>query len=201
MSVQPVSGRHKAGSIGVPLPGTEVRIVSVDEPRRALPPGERGELWVRGPQVMAGYWHKPAETAETITDGWLRTGDIGYMDEDGYFYIVDRLKEVVIAGGFKIYPRNVEEVLYLHPAVAEVAVVGVPDAYRGQTVKAYVVRHKGADLDEAGLLAFLKDKLSPIEMPKIIEFRDQLPKSAVGKILKKDLVEEHMKRHNGAEQR
>ena len=197
----PVSGRHKPGSIGVPLPGTEVRIVSIDEPRRTLPPGERGELWVRGPQVMAGYWHKPAETAETITDGWLHTGDVGYMDEDGYCYIVDRLKEVVIAGGFKVYPRNVEEVLYLHPAVAEAAVVGVPDPYRGQTVKAYVVLHKGADLDEAGLVAFLKDKLSPIEMPKIIEFRDQLPKSAIGKILKKDLVDEHVRREIGAQHR
>ena len=197
--VNPVSGRHKPGSIGVPLPDTEVRIVSIDEPRRPLAPGERGELWARGPQVMAGYWHQPEETAEAMTDGWLHTGDVGYMDEDGYFYIVDRLKEVVIAGGFKIYPRNVEEALYLHPAVAEAAVVGVPDSYRGQTVKAFVVRHKGAQLDEAGLVAFLKDKLSPIEMPKIIEFRDQLPKSAVGKILKKDLLDEHLKREKGAE--
>ena len=137
---------------------------------------------------MAGYWHRPDETAATLTDGWLHTGDVGYMDEDGYFFIVDRLKEVIIAGGYKIYPRLVEEAIYQHPAVAEAAVVGVPDPYRGHTVKAFVVRHDGAKLDTADLLAFLADKLSPIEMPKLVEFRRELPKSAVGKILKLALL-------------
>jgi long-chain acyl-CoA synthetase len=186
----PLEGPAKEGSIGLPMPDTEVRIVSLDDEHRTLPPGERGELWARGPQVMAGYWQKPDETASVFTDGWFHTGDVGYMDEDGYFYIVDRLKEVIVAGGYKIYPRNVEEAIYLHPAVAEVAVVGVPDQYRGQTVKAYVVLQKGATLDVAGLQAFLEDKLSPIEMPKRIEFRAELPKSAVGKILKKALLAE-----------
>ncbi len=194
----PVEGLSKPGSIGMPLPGTEVRIASLDGDGRALPPGERGELWVRGPQVMAGYWHRPEDNARNLTDGWFHTGDVGYMDEDGYFYIVDRLKEVIIAGGYKIYPRNVEEAIYLHPAVAEAAVVGVPDAYRGQTTKAYVVLHKGASLSEAELLAFLKDKISAIEMPKLVEFRAGLPKSAIGKILKKELVAEHASRAQGA---
>jgi long-chain acyl-CoA synthetase len=187
----PIEGPDKPGSIGLPLPGTEVRIMSLEEPHQVQKPGERGELWVRGPQVMAGYWKKPEENAQVLVDGWLRTGDIGYMDEEGYFYVVDRLKEVIIAGGYKIYPRNVEEAIYLHPEVAEAAVVGLPDPYRGQTVKAFVVLRKDAKLDEATLHDFLADKLSPIEMPKLIEFRAELPKSAVGKILKKDLVEEH----------
>ncbi|HXQ68382.1 MAG TPA: long-chain fatty acid--CoA ligase [Alphaproteobacteria bacterium] len=186
----PIYGLNKPGSIGLPVPGTEVRIMSLDEPHRPLPTGERGELWVRGPQVMAEYWHQPEETAHTLIDGWLRTGDVGYMDADGYFFIVDRLKEVIIAGGYKIYPRTVEEAIYQNPAVAEAAVVGVPDPYRGATVMAFVVKHKGASLDEEGLRTFLADKLSAIEMPKLIEFRDELPKSAVGKILKKALIEE-----------
>jgi len=186
----PIYGLNKPGSIGLPVPGTEVRIMSLDEPHRPLPTGERGELWVRGPQVMAEYWHQPEETAHTLIDGWLRTGDVGYMDEDGYFFIVDRLKEVIVAGGYKIYPRTVEEAIYQNPAVAEAAVVGVPDPYRGATVKAFVVKHKGASLDEQSLRTFLADRLSAIEMPKLIEFRDGLPKSAVGKILKKALLEE-----------
>ncbi len=186
----PINGINKPGSIGLPLPDTDVRIMSLEEERRPLGAGERGELWVRGPQVMAGYWHRPEETALTLTDGWVHTGDVGYMDGDGYFFIVDRLKEVIVAGGYKIYPRNVEEAIYQNPAVAEAAVVGTPDRYRGHTVKAFVVLHKGAVLDQESLLAFLADKLSPIEMPKLIEFRTALPKSAVGKILKKALVED-----------
>jgi long-chain acyl-CoA synthetase len=189
----PVRGAVKPGSIGLPQPSTDVQITSIDEPRRPLPAREQGELWVRGPQVMAGYWRRADETARSVTDGWFHTGDVGYMDEEGFFYIVDRLKEVIVAGGYKIYPRNVEEAIYMNPAVAEAAVVGVPDEYRGQTVKAYIVRQKGAVLDEKALHDFLKDKISPIEMPKIFEFRDELPKSAIGKILKRALVDEHQR--------
>jgi len=197
----PTQGQTKAGSIGLPVPGTEVAIASLDEPRRFLPPGERGELWARGPQVMSGYWRKPEETALCMTDGWFHTGDVGTMDEDGYFFIVDRLKEVVIAGGYKIYPRNVEEAIYLNPAVAECAVVGVPDPYRGQTVKAYVVVNPNAQLDAAGLTEFLSTRLSSIEMPKIIEFRSALPKSAIGKILKRELLDELAAAPSAAAQR
>ncbi|HEY6336223.1 MAG TPA: long-chain fatty acid--CoA ligase [Alphaproteobacteria bacterium] len=189
----PVHGVVKPGSIGLPQPSTDVQVTSIDEPRHPLPAREQGELWVRGPQVMAGYWHHEEETKHSITDGWFHTGDVGYMDEEGFFYIVDRLKEVIVAGGYKIYPRNVEEAIYMNPAVAEAAVVGVPDEYRGQTVKAYIVRQKGAVLDERALHDFLKDKISPIEMPKIFEFRNELPKSAIGKILKRALVEEHQR--------
>jgi long-chain acyl-CoA synthetase len=159
-----------------------------------LPPGERGEICISGPQVMIGYWKRPEATAQAIIDGRFHTGDIGYMDEDGYTFVVDRLKEMIIAGGYNIYPRNVEEAIYLHPAVAECAVVGVPDAYRGQTVKAYIRLVEGAALDAAELQAFLKDKLSPIEQPKLFEFRKELPKSAIGKILKKELLAEEARR-------
>ncbi|MEZ5936569.1 MAG: AMP-binding protein, partial [Alphaproteobacteria bacterium] len=186
----PVGGRHKEGSFGMPMPGTTIEILSLEDGETVLPPGERGEVCVSGPQVMKGYWRRPEETAKTIRNGRLHTGDIGYLDEDGYGFIVDRLKELIICSGFNVYPRVVEEALYEHPAVLEAAVCGVPDAYRGETVKAYVVKREGADLDEAALLAFLKDRLSPIEMPKIVDFRDELPKSAVGKILKKELLRE-----------
>jgi long-chain acyl-CoA synthetase len=190
----PFRGVNKAGSIGLPLPGTTIEIASIEHPTRLLPVGERGEVCISGPQVMIGYWKRPDATAQAIVDGRLHTGDIGYMDEDGYTFIVDRLKEMIIAGGYNIYPRNVEEAIYLHPAVTECAVVGLPDPYRGQTVKAYVRLTDGASLDAHGLLEFLKDKLSPIEMPKQIEFRGELPKSAIGKILKKELLAEEARR-------
>jgi long-chain acyl-CoA synthetase len=161
-----------------------------------LPPGERGEIAIRGPQVMAGYWQKPEETARVLEDGRLRTGDVGYLDEDGYLFIVDRLKDLIIASGYKIFPRNVEEAIYQHPATAECIVIGVPDAYRGQTVKAFVVPVQGRSLTAIELLAFLKDKLSPMEMPKEIEFRTALPKTAVGKLSKKELIAEEEARRN-----
>src|SRR5690606_2639262 len=136
-------GHRKVGSIGLPWPDTDCRIVN-PETGEDVPVGEPGELLIRGPQVMKGYWHKPEETAQALRDGWLWTGDIARMDEDGYFYIVDRKKDVIIAGGFNIYPREVEEVVYTHPAVKEATVVGVPDPYRGETVKAYIVLKEGA---------------------------------------------------------
>ena len=186
----PLRGVNKPGSIGLPIPGTIIEVVSLDEPRRVLPPGEKGEVCIRGPQVMKGYWNKPQETAETLVDGRLHTGDVGTMDEDGYVFIVDRIKDMILCSGFNVYPRNVEEAIYLHPAVAECVVAGVPDEYRGQTVKAYVRLLDGEALSKEDLCAFLKDKLSPIEMPKIVEFRGELPKTMIGKLNRKALLEE-----------
>ena len=188
VACNPIGSLGKRGSIGLPLPGTSIEVVSLDDRRTALGPGQSGELCVRGPQVMAGYRNRADETAAVLVDGRLHTGDIGYMDEDGACFVVDRLKELIICSGFNVYPRAVEEAIYAHPDVAEVAVCGVPDGYRGETVKAFVVLREQGCLDEAALLAFLADRLSPIEMPKLIEFRDQLPKSAVGKILKRELL-------------
>lgn len=186
----PVAGKNKTGSIGLPLPGTTIEIVSLDEPRRVLGQNERGEVCVRGPQVMLGYWNKPEETARTLVDGRLHTGDVGYLDEEGYTFIVDRIKDLILAGGYNVYPRNVEEAIYQHPAVAECVVAGVPDPYRGQTVKAYIKLKEGQSLDADALKAFLKDHLSAIEMPKQVEFRDELPKTMIGKLSRKALLEE-----------
>ena len=186
----PFLGENRRGSIGLPLPGTTVEIVAIDGSELVLPAGERGEVCIRGPQVMAGYWKKPEETAKAMRGGRFHSGDIGYVDAEGYIYIVDRLKEMILCGGYNVYPRNVEEAIYMHPAVAECAVIGVADAYRGQTVKAFVVLREGQSLTKEALCAFLEDKLSPIEMPKQIEFRQSLPKTAIGKILKKTLVAE-----------
>ncbi len=193
----PLCGVNKPGSIGLPIPGTVIEIVSLEEPRRVLPVGEKGEVCIRGPQVMKGYWNKPQETAETLVDGRLHTGDVGTMDEDGYVFIVDRIKDMILCSGFNVYPRNVEEAIYLHPAVAECVVAGLPDEYRGQTVKAYVRVLDGETLTKEDLCAFLKDKLSPIEMPKIVEFRGELPKTMIGKLNRKALVEEEMAKRAG----
>ncbi|WP_448191139.1 long-chain-fatty-acid--CoA ligase [Azospirillum sp. sgz301742] len=196
----PLRGGNKPGSIGLPLPGTVIEIVSLDEPRRVLGIGEKGEVCIRGPQVMKAYWNKPHETAQTLVDGRLHTGDVGTMDEDGYVFIVDRIKDMILCSGFNVYPRNIEEAIYLHPAVAECVVAGLPDDYRGQTVKAYVRVLDGETLTKEELCGFLKDKLSPIEMPKIIEFRDELPKTMIGKLNRKALVdEETAKRAEGGE--
>ncbi len=190
----PVEGENKAGSIGLPAPGTYVEIVSLDDHKTTLPQGESGEICIRGPQVMKGYWHQPEETAnvmEQTPDGVrLHTGDVGYLDEDGYTFIVDRIKDMIAAGGFKIYPRHVEEAIYLHPAVEECIVAGVPDEYRGQTVKAWIKLRAGQTLSASEIKAFLKDKLSPMEMPKLIEFRDALPKTLIGKLSRKLMLEE-----------
>ncbi|HEX6119737.1 MAG TPA: AMP-binding protein, partial [Dongiaceae bacterium] len=189
-SVNPPSTGGKIGSIGLPMPGTICEVVSLDDRTKVLPPGEIGELTFTGPQVMMGYWNRPDATADTIINGRLHTGDVGRMDQDGYIFITDRLKEMIIASGFKIYPRNIEEAIYAHHAVKECAVIGVDDPYRGQTVKAVVALKAGQKLSAEELTTFLKDKLSPIEMPKVIEFRADLPKTAVGKIQKKVLIEE-----------
>ncbi|MDH3235121.1 MAG: long-chain fatty acid--CoA ligase [Alphaproteobacteria bacterium] len=188
-TANPFSGVNKEGSIGLPVPGTTIDIISI-ESGKPVPLNENGEICISGPQVMAGYWNNPEATKEAIVNGRFRSGDIGYMDEDGYTFIVDRLKEMILAGGYNVYPRNIEEAIYQHPAVAECAVVGLPDEYRGQTVKAYVALAEGQSLTEADLIAFLQDKISKIEMPKMVEFRTELPKSAIGKILKKELLAE-----------
>ncbi|WP_029008831.1 long-chain-fatty-acid--CoA ligase [Azospirillum halopraeferens] len=198
VTINPLDGVNKAGSIGLPLPGTVIEIVSLEDGRTVLPPGEKGELCVRGPQVMKGYWNRPDETATTLADGRLHTGDVAVMDGDGYTFIVDRIKDMILCSGFNVYPRNVEEAIYMHPAVVECIVAGVPDPYRGQTVKAYVTLTAGATLTREELTAFLKDKLSPIEMPKLLEIRDTLPRTMVGKLSRKALLDEEEARRSDA---
>jgi long-chain acyl-CoA synthetase len=188
----PITGGSRAGSIGLPLPGTELSIRTLDGPDAAVPLGEKGEICLRGPQVMAGYWQKPEETTATLRGGWLRTGDVGTMDADGYLYLVDRLKEVIISGGYKVYPRHIEEAIHRHPAVVEVTVCGIPDDYRGEVPKAFVHLKDGATLTPEALRSFLTDKISPIEMPRQVEFRDALPKTMIGKLSKKELIAEEL---------
>jgi long-chain acyl-CoA synthetase len=178
-----------SGSIGVPWPETDAKIVSLDNGQEAQAK-EIGELVVKGPQVMRGYWNKPEETEAVLKDGWLYTGDLGYMDEEGYFYIVDRKKDMIIAGGFNIYPREIEEVLYENEKVQEAVVAGVPDPYRGETVKAYVVLKDGVQCSEDELNEFTRKYLAAYKVPRIYEFRKELPKTAVGKILRRALVDE-----------
>lgn len=187
----PLNGENRTGSIGLPLPGIDCRIVDAEDGDLDLPVGEIGELVVKGPSIMQGYWQMPTETANTLRDGWLYTGDIARMDEDGYFYIEDRKKDMIIAGGFNIYPREVEEVLATHPAVLEVAVAGVADPKRGETVKAWIVKKPGDTTSEEEIIIWSKDHLAKYKYPRLIEFRDALPKTIVGKVLKRELVKEH----------
>jgi long-chain acyl-CoA synthetase len=191
-------GAARAGSIGLPLPGTLIEITAIDDPDRRLPIGQRGEICISGPQVMAGYEGRPEDTAEALRGGRLHTGDVGYIDADGYVYVVDRIKDLILNGGFNVYPRMVEEAILLHPAVAEASVCGVPDAHRGETVKAYVRLCEGAELTAAELRAFLRDKLAPFEQPKAIEFRAELPLTWLGKPSRRALVAEEMRRLNAA---
>ncbi len=186
----PFTDQAKAGSIGLPLPGTAIEIVDREDPTKVLPQGETGEICITGPQVMAGYWRNEEATREVIVDGRLRTGDIGYIDEDGYTFIIDRIKDLILVSGFNVYPRNVEDGIYQHPAVEEVTVIGVPDEYQGQSVKAFVKLREGQALTQEELTAFLKEKLGRHELPKHIEFRDALPKTMIGKLSKKELVAE-----------
>ncbi len=176
--------------VGIPFPDTDVRIVDLETGTRDMPLGEPGELLVRGPQVMKGYWNQPAETAAVLRDGWLFTGDIARMDEDGYLYIVERKKDMIIASGYNVYPREVEEVLYMHPAVQEAAVIGVPDPYRGESVKAFVVLKPGASATDHEIIAFCRERLAAFRVPRQVEFRKDLPKSAVGKVLRRTLKDE-----------
>jgi long-chain acyl-CoA synthetase len=188
------------GSIGVPWPDTDAAIFSL-ETGEPLPVGEVGEIAVKGPQVMKGYWNRPEDTAQTLKDGWLLTGDLGYMDENGYFYVVDRKKDMIIAGGFNIYPREIEEVLYEHPAVQEVVAAGIPDPYRGETVKAYIVLKEGLEATEDELNQFARKHLAAYKVPRLYEFRQELPKTAVGKILRRALVDEEKKKLKDKEEK
>jgi len=186
----PIQGKRPPGSMGLPLPGTLAKVVDQETGAGEIPPGEVGELIIQGPQVMSGYWRTPQETAMVLRDGWLHTGDLARMDEDGYFYIVERKKDLIIAGGYKIYPREVEEALYQHPGVKEAVALGAPDAYRGETVKVVIVPQDGVALTAADIEAHCRTLLAVYKVPKIIEFRPELPKSLVGKVLRRVLKEE-----------
>lgn len=190
----PVDGPVKEGSIGQPLPQTIVSLRDLSDPEKEVPAGEKGEVCIKGPQVMRGYWNKPEETENVFVGPFLRTGDVAVMDEEGFFYIVDRIKDLIIASGFNVYPRRIEEAIYDHPDVEEVTVIGIKDDYRGEAPKAFVKLRAGAMLTDDALMEFLRPKLSKIEMPAEIEFRKELPKTMVGKLSKKELQAEEARR-------
>jgi long-chain acyl-CoA synthetase len=195
-STQPLATRGKPGSCGLALPGVYIDVVALDDPRRVLPLGDTGEIRIKGPNVARGYWNRPAESAETFIDGCFLSGDIGYMDEDGYLFVVDRKKDMIISGGYNVYPRVVEEAVYEHPDVHEAIVIGVPDTYRGEAVKAFVTMRRGAtDLTLETLRSFLADKIGKHEMPAALEIRDMLPRTSVGKLSKKELVESEKQKY------
>jgi long-chain acyl-CoA synthetase len=185
----PTLAKRKIGSVGLPLSSTECKIVDLETGERILPAGESGELCIRGPQVMKGYWDRPEETAIALRDGWLYTGDVARMDEDGFFYIVQRKKDMIIVSGFNVYPNEVEDVLFTHPAVLEAAVIGVPDSYRGEAVKAFITLRPGANATAEEMIEFCRANLAKYKVPTLIEFMTSLPKSAVGKVLRRELRE------------
>lgn len=193
----PYHGQHKIGSIGIPFPDVEVKIVSLDD-QRDLPPGELGEIVLKGPSVMLGYYKNPEETRKALVDGWLYTGDIGYMDEDGYFYITDRKKELVITGGFNVFPREIDELIYQHPKVKEGIAVGIPDPYKGERIKAFIVLKEGQTATPDEFIEYFRKNLTPYKVPSEVEFRAELPKSMIGKILRRALREEAQKEHADA---
>ncbi len=183
-----------SGSIGPPLPKTVISLRDLDDPTREVPQGERGELCAKGPQVMKGYWKKPNETANQFVGDFLRTGDVAIMDQYGFFSIVDRIKDLIICSGYNVYPRRIEEAIYEHEAVEEVTVIGIKDAYRGEAPKAFIKLKAGKAATAADILRHLEQKISKIELPAEIEFRDALPKTMIGKLSKKELVAEEAKR-------
>jgi len=185
----PWGGTVKRGTVGVPLPNTDLRIVDTETGTKELPIGEAGEICIKGPQVMKGYYKKPEETAATIRNGWFYIGDIGYLDEDGYLTISDRKKDLIVASGFNIYPNEIDDILFSHPKVLEACCIGVPDEYRGETVKAYIVLEPGETLTVDEVISYCKERLTAYKVPKDIEFIDELPKSAIGKILRRELRE------------
>jgi len=193
----PNLGENRAGSIGLPFPDVDARIIDLDDGVTVLPPGEIGELVMKAPQVFKGYHNMPTETRNSLRDGWLYTGDIARMDDQGYFYIVDRKKELIKPGGFQVWPREVEEVLQDHPAIQDVGVAGVPDPKRGETVKAWIVLTEGAALNQAELKEWCTERMAKYKIPTEIEFRDELPKTHVGKLLRRELVREHKEAAEG----
>lgn len=180
-------GKRKVGSIGIPISDTECRIVDLNDGKTDVPVGEAGELLIKGPQIMKGYWNKPEETAETLKDGWLHTGDVAKMDEEGYFYIVDRIKDMIISSGYNVFPRDIDEVFYEHPKVVEACSIGIPHPTRGEAIKVFVVLKEGETATQEELVEYCKDKLATYKLPAEIEFKKELPKTNVGKILRKDL--------------
>jgi long-chain acyl-CoA synthetase len=190
LTSNPLIGPVKENSIGLPLPGTVLSLRDVDDPTREVVVGEKGEICAAGPQVMKGYWRREEETEKAFVGAFFRTGDVAVMDEEGFFYIVDRLKDLIICSGFNVYPRHIEEVFYKHPAVEEVTVIGIPDEYRGEAPKAFVKPVRGANVTREELMAYAAEKLSKIEVPAEIELRDELPKTIIGKLSKKELKQE-----------
>ena len=197
-TANPIVGVSKEASIGLPVPGTSIVITDREDPHRVVSQGEDGEICIKGPQVMMGYWGREEATAETIIDGLLHTGDVGHMDDEGYTFIIDRMKDLVLVGGFNVFPRHVEEAIYQHPAIEEVTAIGVSDDYLGQTVKAFIKLKDGQSLNDDELKAFLKDKLAKHAIPRHIEFRDELPKTMIGKLSKKELVAEEKEAYEAA---
>jgi len=192
VTVIPPFGIYKERSVGLPLPQTIVEITALDDPLRVLPLGATGEICVRGPQVMAGYWRRPEETAATMAGGRLHTGDVGHMDEEGYVFITDRAKDLILVGAYNVYPRMVEEAILRHPAVEDVAVCGIPDDYRGETVKAFIIARPEQTVSLSELKSFLRDKLAPFEIPRAIVLRKTLPRTLIGKVSRKELIAEEM---------
>jgi long-chain acyl-CoA synthetase len=193
-------GPIKEGSIGLPVPGTIMSLRDLDDPQREVPLGETGEICIAGPQVMKGYWNKPRETADAFVGEFFRTGDVAYMDADGFTYIVDRIKDLILCSGFNIYPRRIEEAIYEHPGVEEVTVIGIPDAYRGEAPKAFIKLRAGQQVTVTEIRNFLELRISKIEMPAEIEFRDELPKTLIGKLSKKELKAEAAKQQQQQQQ-
>ena len=190
----PLVGDVKIGSIGLAVPDTEIKIVDIESGEEEIPLGSEGELAIKGPQVMKGYWNSPEETKVALRDGWLYTGDIARMDEDGYTYIVDRKKDMVIAGGYNIYPRDIDEVLFQHPKVLKACAVGIPDQYRGESLKAFVVLKENESATEQEIIDFCSERLAKYKVPKSVEFRDELPETMVGKVLRRALKEEELEK-------
>jgi long-chain acyl-CoA synthetase len=185
----PYRGLHKIGSIGIPFPDVDMKIVGLED-GRDLPPGETGEIVLRSPTVMLGYYRNPEETARALVDGWLYTGDIGHRDADGYFYITDRKKELIIVGGYNVYPREIDELIYAHPKVREGITVGLPDARRGERIKVFIVLKEGEQATAEEFIAYFRARVAPYKVPSEVEFRADLPKSMIGKILRRALREE-----------
>jgi long-chain acyl-CoA synthetase len=192
----PVFGIRKINSIGIPYPDNDVKLVDLENGVDEVPRGEPGEIIIKGPTVMKGYWNDPEGTAEQLKDGWLYTGDIAIQDEDDFLFIVDRKKDMVISGGFNIYPREVDEVLFQHPKVEFGIAVGVPDEYRGETLKAFIVLKKAQSATDKEIIDFCKEKLAPYKVPKMVEFRDSLPQSSVGKVLRKELRAQEIQKNS-----